>query len=233
MSAFLLYKNAYWFVWAYLVLYIFSPVLNSFIENSNRTTIRRFLIIFFVLQTIIFIFTGVGFFKAGYHPLSFFGLYILSRYFRLHAPINGKFRYLAIYLICVLANTLVFFIPAYFGKSNDTILAISISYTNPLNIIASLSILLFFTKLKIKSKLINWFAASCFAVYLLHMHFCLGGYYTKYAKELFDSFSGFTYFAIITIFMVSVFIVSVLIDKIRILCFNTLWDKYEKNKGDQ
>lgn len=33
MSVFLIYKNAYWFVWAYLFLYILAPVLNSFISS--------------------------------------------------------------------------------------------------------------------------------------------------------------------------------------------------------
>ena len=36
MSSFLLYKNAYWFVWAYLVLYLMAPMLNAFIEKSDK-----------------------------------------------------------------------------------------------------------------------------------------------------------------------------------------------------
>ena len=40
MSSFLLYKNAYWFVWAYLVLYIMAPMLNTFIEKNDRQTLK-------------------------------------------------------------------------------------------------------------------------------------------------------------------------------------------------
>ena len=58
MSSFLLYKNAYWFVWAYLVLYIMAPILNAFIEKSNKQTLKRVLVLFFVIQTIASIFTN-------------------------------------------------------------------------------------------------------------------------------------------------------------------------------
>ena len=231
MSALLLYKNAYWFVWAYLVLYIISPILNIFIENTDKATIRKVLILFFTIQTIVYIFTSTGFYSAGYDPLSFIGLYLLARYFRLHKNINGKYIYLGIYLVCTLCNTLLCFIPAYLGyNSENTIHAISNAYTNPLNIIGALSLLLFFTKIDIKSRLINWVASSCFAVYLFHCHFCLTEYYTNYAKEIFNNFSGVTYFAITIAFILGVFVISVLIDKIRNICFNFLWNNYEKTK---
>lgn len=230
MSAFLLYKNAYWFVWAYLFLYILAPVLNGFIDNANRGTVKRVIILFFAIQTITFIFTSTGFTKTGYSPLSFIGLYLLARYYRLHRQNNCKYIYLGIYLLCALCNTLIYFIPAYLGQENNTIFSISISYTNPLNIIGALSLLLFFTKIDIISKLINWVASSCFAVYLFHCHFCLAEYYTNYAKEIFNNFSGVTYFAITIAFILGVFVISVLIDKIRNICFNFMWNNYEKTK---
>ena len=230
MSAFLLYKNAYWFFWAYIVLYIISPILNTFIENTDKATIRKVLILFFTTQTIIFIFTSTGFYKAGYDPLSFIGLYLLARYFRLYKNNNGKYIYLGIYLICMLCNTFLCFIPTYLGYNSEAIHAISNAYTNPLNIVGALSFLLFFTKFEFKSKCINWFATSCFGVYLFHCHFCLEEYYTNYAKYIFNNFSGLTYFTITITFILGVFVISVLIDKIRIVCFNFLWDKYEKTK---
>ena len=100
-------------------------------------------------------------------------------------------------------------------------------YTNPLNIIGALSLLLFFTKLDFKSKVVNNIATSCFAVYLLHMHFCLSDYYLNTAKELYENFSGITYFTTIIVLFVAVFMVSIALDRIRIVCFNYLWNKCE------
>lgn len=41
-----------WFIKAYLLLYILSPVLNSFIESSTQKQHRNVLICFFVFQSI-------------------------------------------------------------------------------------------------------------------------------------------------------------------------------------
>lgn len=231
MSAFLLYKNAYWFVWAYLILYIMSPVLNAFIEKSDKHAFKRVLILFFSIETVVFIFTTCGFFQAGYNPLSFIGLYLLARYTKLFTKIGHKYSYLATYLLCAFINTVICFIPAFLGIDNETLRTISLSYTNPLNIIGALSLLLYFSKLNFNSKAINYIATSCFAVYLLHMHFCLSNYYKGYAKEIFHNYSGIIYFALITAFIVAVFLISVLIDKIRIVCFNLIWNKYENIKA--
>ena len=46
-------NGAYWFVRAYLILYVFAPVLNSFVDNIDRNQIRLFLIGFFVFQSIL------------------------------------------------------------------------------------------------------------------------------------------------------------------------------------
>lgn len=230
MSSFLFYKNAYWFVWAYLVLYIMAPMLNAFIEKSDKQTLKRFLVLFFVIQTIASIFTNVGFYKAGYDPLSFIGLYILARYYRLHKDNKGKYLYLFIFVLCALLNTLGCLSAGFTGISYGTITSICMMYTNPLNITGALCLLLFFTKLDFKSKVVNSVATSCFAVYLLHMHFCVSDYYINTAKELYDRFSGITYFATIFILFVAVFMVSIALDRIRIVCFNYLWNKYETRK---
>ena len=230
MSPFLLYKNAYWFVWAYIVLYVLAPILNAFVEKSDKQTFKRVLILFFIIQTIASIFTNVGFYKAGYDPLSFIGLYLLARYYRLHIENKGKYIYIFIFILCALLNTMACFLPPFVGINNGLMISIAYMYTNPLNIIGALSLLLFFTKLNFKSKVVNYVATSCFAVYLLHMHFCISNYYINTAKDLFYNFSGLTYFAYIIAFIIAVFIFSIIFDKIRILCFNYLWNKYEKRE---
>lgn len=230
MSSFLLYKNAYWFVWAYLVLYIMAPILNAYIEKSDKQTLKRFLILFFVIQTVASIFTNNGFYKAGYDPLSFFGLYLLARYFKLHLENNGKYVYLFVFVLCTLLNTLACISATFIGINYGTITSICTMYTNPLNIIGALTLLLFFTKLDFKSKVINYVATSCFAVYLLHMHFCVSDYYINTAKSLYNKFYGITYFATILALFVAVFIVAIVLGRIRIFSFNYLWNKYEKRK---
>lgn len=81
----LLLTDTYWFVKAYMLLYILAPVINSFIENSSTNHIRNVLLLFFVFQTIFgFISDGAVFFENGYSTISFIGLYLLARYTKMN-----------------------------------------------------------------------------------------------------------------------------------------------------
>lgn len=184
LSAFLLYKNAYWFVWAYLILYILSPVLNSFIDNAEKHIYRNVLILFFTTQTIVHFFTPCDFFDAGYTPLSFIGLYLLMRYIRKYHSVTKKRTLLIIWLLYICTNLVIC------HTENISLIAISLAYVNPLNIIGAVAFVLLFTKISIKSSFINSIAASSFAVYLLHMHFCIITHYKAYALTIFNKNGG-------------------------------------------
>ena len=84
-TLFLMKNTAYWFVRAYLVLYIFSPVLNSFVEKCNRNVIEGFLIGFFIIQSLYGVYDSDSWFSGGYSALSFMGIYILARYLKLYS----------------------------------------------------------------------------------------------------------------------------------------------------
>lgn len=44
--------SMYWFVWAYILLYIFSPVLNAFVKNSSKKEMSTFLISYLCICSI-------------------------------------------------------------------------------------------------------------------------------------------------------------------------------------
>ncbi len=226
LSAFLLYKNAYWFVWAYLILYILSPALNSFVEYADKKIYKKVLVLFFIVQTIVFVFTSCGFFyNGGYDPLFFIGLYLLMRYIRKHCIEFNKFYLLLTWGICTCINILLYY------TGNSTLTTISLAYVNPLNIISATAIVLLFTKISLKSNAVNYISASCFAVYLAHMHFCIIDYYKSVAITTFNNYGGVIYIIRILLFITIVFATSVLIDKVRISAFNKLWGLIEKRKN--
>lgn len=76
----------FWFAKEYLVLYIFSPVLNAFVEKADRKQFSLFLISFYFVQTLHGFITESSWFFYGNSPLSFIGLYLLARYIRLPPP---------------------------------------------------------------------------------------------------------------------------------------------------
>ena len=159
---------ANWFVKAYLILFIIAPVLNAFVDLRNRILHRNILIAFFLIQTVYGCLHAANFFDNGYGPLSFIGLYLLGRYISIYNPRVSTFKgryYLLAYLSCAILLTLLSIIVIEADKNCDPIL---FTYINPIVIVESLALLLYFSKLQFKSKAVNWIASSAFAVYLFH-----------------------------------------------------------------
>lgn len=77
-----------WFIKAYILLYILSPVLNAFVEHASREVFKNVLIGFFVFQTVYgWLFSeSTSHLQGGYSTISFIGLYLLMRYLRVYQP---------------------------------------------------------------------------------------------------------------------------------------------------
>ena len=230
-STLLLFKQAdcYWFIWSYIILYILSPVLNSFSETCQRHEFKRTLILFFILQFIIDSTPSNNYFLLGYSPLSFIGLYLLIRYIKRFGIALTKIASLSIFIICVILNTGIEYSVKLFNVNSDIISSVSMGNTNPITIIQSFALLMYFTKLDITNRFINWLASSCLAVYLFHMHFCIVDYYRNFASDIYMRYNGFYYLAVISLMIFVFFILPIGIDKIRIICFNRLWRIIESN----
>ena len=104
------------------------------------------------------------------------------------------------------------------------------AYCNPLVIIGAAGLLVWFSRLKMGyHKVINYIAGSCFAVFLLHSQPNLGvPYYKGTVLKIYENYSGAECIALMGVFVVSVFVLAVLIDQARI--FN--WKHFEKRRPD-
>ena len=77
----LLFKHrGYWFVRAYIILYLFAPILNSFANQASKNQLEFFLFSFFSCQFVFGFYNTGSWFAGGYSPLSFMGLYLLANY---------------------------------------------------------------------------------------------------------------------------------------------------------
>ena len=77
------------------------------------------------------------------------------------------------------------------------------------------SFLLFFSKLTIRSRLINWVAISAFSVYLTHSNAYLAKYYDGTILKWFNECSTFSFIIHTCIFIIGVYLISILLDKVR------------------
>ncbi|MBQ2199582.1 MAG: acyltransferase family protein, partial [Bacteroidaceae bacterium] len=196
----LIIGKQYWFVVSYLLLYLVSPILNTFVEHSSKREFQWMLLVFFGFQFVYSWIFGLEEFAGGYSALSFMGLYLLARYvkiyendnerrrtkdnnqdnhpdgiasrFTLHASRFTFSQLLALYLF-IAAITALFVFLAYGWKGNsfgDACAGIFAHYNSPFIVVSSLVVLLMFSKLEFQSKVINYLSSSAFAVYLIHAH---------------------------------------------------------------
>lgn len=205
-----------WFIKAYLLLFILAPVLNAFVDMGNQQLHRNILIGFYLMQTIYGCLFAADFFNNGYSTLSFIGLYLLARYIRLYTPKFAQLNRLydaLIYLFCAIAITVISILGLKIGKNTNLLM---FTYINPLVIVESVALLLYFSKLNFTSRVINWVAASSFAVYLLHANpNILKGFFKETILLVYNSSTGVLSMLCILIFLLTLFVASILFDQIR------------------
>ena len=226
-------KWDYWFVKAYLGLYLFSPILNSFIEYATKKQYQIVLIAFYVFHTVYgWAFPeGAIYFERGYSAMSFMGLYLLARYIRLYpfSLCRKSYRFdLFIYLFITVLITLIQF---FFKRTDIPYGGYFIFYSCPLVIISAVFFMLIFTKIHLKSRFVNWVACSCFAVYLLHSNgFLAKPYYDNIILNWFNELSTIPFLMHVIPFILFVFIAAILLDKIRLAIWKVITIKFHLNK---
>lgn len=180
--------NDYWFMTMYFVLYLISPMINKIILNTTRKQLKQYIILLFVINSILGIFTRGEFFNVelGYSLYNFIMLYMIGAYLRLY-PIRDSYHFkqmsknkvqvifITLYILSSISN----FVFNYFGRAISGVNEIvswfgsvffiqHTAYNNPFVIIGAVSIFIFFEGLNINNKKINKIAASSFGVYLIH-----------------------------------------------------------------
>ena len=231
VARYFLLQDDYWFVKAYLGLMIMAPVMNVFIERTSRRPLFGVLLGFYVFQTILgWVSDSVGFLMGGYSTISFMGLYMLARYVRLYSP---RLRHLSFlqcvglyFAVCVVMAGLSAVVLYFGGISISGKLVMS--YVNPFTIMASLFLVLGFSRLGFRSRAVNWLAVSCLAVYLLHCNSLLWGAYLDFMRGVYDRYDGFACIMMMFLALLLVFCCAIIIDQVRILCWKGLERAWHK-----
>lgn len=202
----------YWFVMAYLGMFIFTPILNAYVEQASQVQFRNLLISFYVFQCYYCWISGFTSYFEGYSVVFFCGLYLTARYVRLYPLsflyLNSSKLYLGISIFISLIASLGIY---FFGNAMRML-----RYDNPLVILSSLALLLAFSKIKFQRNYVNVIAQSSFAVYIIHFNPYVFPFFKQVVRELCMQFSGVSLIGMLFIFLVVVFLVCVVIDQVRI-----------------
>ena len=224
---FLLNSSDYWFVKSYLILYLFAPLLNSFVETGSSRNLKFFILFFFLIQTIYgwMSIYGIADFCGGYSALSFMGLYVLIRYLRYHYDFQLKSvswqKYLLVYFLVTIIQAIVAF---FITVNNFPVAGRLFTYTNPLVILQAFALLMTFANIKpFFNKTINWVSSSCLAVYLLHGNeLFLRPIFGLKIRAWFNDLPFSIFLMKTSLFICLLYFSAILIDKIQMLIWNKL-----------
>lgn len=216
----------YWFITAYLVLYLFIPALNLIALKIKQKTYQIMLALM-----IFFWFFMKEIFGATYEYSGltlFIGLYYIGGYIKLYG-IKCFEKSLMCYLSILqffIINFAFFYYKLCISTAivdHDAVCKWHIKFPfSPFMLLAAVGIFYIFKNLKIKnSNFINWCAASVLSVYLITENICIRGFIWKDwfgVKNLFTD-GGCNLSALFLNMLAAVvvsFAICIVIDKLRI-----------------
>lgn len=217
-----------WFIAAYIVLYLVSPIINYFVNNGERKRVKILLLTMFgILLLYGWLFNGCSgnrsTFLSGYSATFLIFLYAGVRFLRVHYSELicqlSKSHWLKLFMGLYLLNIIIWILSAYFGvgEVNSKIFL----YTSPIVMIQSFSMFMFFLKLRIKNRFVNWLGASSLAIMLLHWS-CNGYFFKKMTLDAWESTDGVYCILLLTIVILGISVCAIILDQFRILMFNCI-----------
>lgn len=217
-----------WFIKIYILLYLVSPLLNMARDEMQPNILSGCGKILILFGLITFWFGWINMnsdFSDGRNIINASFLYLLGSRFAICPPCkdrkNSKQIFLITYIvICVLVGVALYFAK---GKALVVVRQICHPYCSPVLIAMASTLFLFFTKVNIQSKAINWFAASTLAVYLVHENkFFMATWHGfvdwyPFIEKTFINSPWWKFVVILIGGVLGIMIAAILVDKIRII----------------
>lgn len=209
------------FILDYTGLVLLSPILNKYVENTDKKTFLIHLILLVSFQTYFGYIIGANFrqFNNGYGLVSYSIIYLIARYIKLYGihPFVKKHSG----IIYLLATTSLIIIACFsLATEHPNYLSRLYAYNNPIIIISAISFFLFFEKMSIKpNKFINHIAKSTLGILLFHAATPANSTIWKYMKTYFQSLTVNFHFVNILYWGVGIILImsaAVIVDQLRL-----------------
>lgn len=209
-----------WFINSYIALYVFAPILNAFAENATRKSFIRLIVLWSIIEFCLGYTVDYLKFERGYSFQAFILLYMIARFIRIHGgrifTLNKKFD-LLLYILFTLMSAFMISLCEHIGKEAGGLYYFR-AYNSPLMIMASIYLMLFFSKLEFQSKTINWLGKSAYAAFLLH---CVVYDWYRSTHHTFYLNNNWVVASIYSlVFIATLFTAAILLDQVRILIWN-------------
>ena len=223
----------YWFFTCYIAMLVLSPLINGFVNYADKKTL-------YVVGIIIFlVFSVYGSYQmqhgdyfrlsGGYSVVWFVPMYALG------AIIKKTEVYKKIPVYVALPTLVVAFLSTWLIKINsvgdvsETMKKLAdslVNYLSPTIVIAAVMSVCLFAKINVKHRflagLITFFSSSAFSVYLIHDNNFFRDNIIVGAFKVVGGYSPAMLVLTVVAIVFTIFIVCVLIDKVRVVLFKLL-----------
>lgn len=159
--------DKHWYVNCYLYLFLFSPVINRFLEGiSLKQRIYLLLVLFFMSVYVGGMMMGDRYLVEGKNLTNVLMFYVLGNTIKKYQKHWEKFPVYQLVIAVILLDISLVFVYSYFSSISFRIWNYSFPYNSPLIILNSSLVFMIFAKMSFKSKLVNWLSGGIFACYL-------------------------------------------------------------------
>lgn len=159
--------DKYWYVNCYLYLFLFSPVINRYLENiSLKQRIYLLLVLFFMSVYVGDMMMGDRYLVEGKNLTNVLMFYVLGNTIKQYQKHWEKFPMYQLAIAVILLDIGLVFVYSYLSSISFRIWNYSFPYNSPLIILNSSLVFMIFAKMSFKSKFVNWLSGGIFACYL-------------------------------------------------------------------
>lgn len=228
---FFLSKSPYWFIRTYFYLFLFSPIINKWLDCSTLKGKKYFLVILFFIGIYEALMGDLSV-SNGKNVVLFMFLYVLGDMLREKQSFLDKLPILPLIICWFVFNAILVLGWLLFKESSlgDVIWRISFPYSSPVLIFNAVWLFVILSKVRFQSRAVNYVARSVFAVYILTESDLIKPLLLKPVLVYIYEMSTNYYLLIlgVVLFSLVVTVVCIIIDKIFQPLFSSIQQSVEK-----
>ena len=160
----------FWFIKTYLFLYLVSPMLNKWLEVASSRQRWYITSVFGFVASYMAMTGGDHNMEDGKNLVNFIFLYFVGNQIKYYEDFCSKLK-ICYLIICYLFLNIFLFTIAYLSYGTniyELLFKLSFPYSSPLLLINAILLFIIVGKVEFKSNVINYFAQSSLAIYLIH-----------------------------------------------------------------
>lgn len=218
-------NGLYWYLTAYTGLFVVMPFLNKGIRNCSNKTLKKLFIVIIIMFSFFDTITDKFILCGGYSFVWIVLLYVLGAIIK-KCEIGKNCKKYKMFIAIIILYIITYLYKIYGFEFSIFKISITknllVSYLSPTVLGVAILYLIIFSKIKFKNinkKIVKFLAPSAFAIYILNNHRIIWEYVIKGMFTNLCTQSIMKIFVYVFAFSIIFVILSILIDKIRLLLF--------------